>query len=206
VIVLLLPIVFPGPVERMLTGFGQTDVAGQSTTDDYSVTSGRTLFWPHIIDKIIESPMFGYGRLATRRTGLTEYLRQEYGDGEAVTQPHNMYLETLLDNGIIGSIPILLFWGIIVIYSGQLFRSSNRLCSVVGGLTLSLTLAQLVAGIGSQHIYPEESTLGAWAAMFLSLRVYVERTKAQIDTITTEGSWEGQLLQQQQMAISTVRA
>jgi O-antigen ligase len=203
---MLLPIVFPGPVERMLTGFGQTDVAGQSTTDDYSMTSGRTQFWPHVIDKIGESPIVGHGRMAMMRTGLTKYLRQEYGQGEAVSHPHNMYLETLLDNGILGSIPILLFWGIIVIYSGQLFRSSNRLCSAVGGLALSLMLAQLVAGVGSQHFYPEESTLGLWAAIFLSIRVYVERTKAQIDTITTEGSWEGQLLQQQQMAISTVRA
>ena len=197
VIVMLLPIVFPGPVERMLTGFGQTDVAGQSTTDDYLVTSGRMLFWPHVIDKISESPIVGHGRLAMRRTGLTEYLRQEYGQGEAVTGPHNMYLETLLDNGILGSIPILFFWGMMVIYSGKLFRNDNRLCSAVGGLALSLMLAQLFAGIGAQHFYPKESTLGLWAAIFLSIRVYIEQSRVRNGVIVAEGTWNSEALHQQ---------
>jgi len=197
VVVMLLPIVFPGAAERMITGFGQTDVAGQSMIDDYLITSGRNLIWPHVIDKIIESPMFGYGRLATKRTGLQEYLRQRYGDAEAVSGPHNMYLETLLDNGIIGSIPFFLFWAAVIVYSGILFRSKNRLCSAVGGLALSLMLAQLVAGIGSQHFYPEESTLGLWAAMFLSIRVYVEQARVREGMIVTEGYWNSQALQQQ---------
>ncbi len=205
VVVILLPIVFPGAAARMLTGFGQTDVAGQSMTDDYLVTSGRTLVWPHIVDKIGESPVVGYGRLAMERAGLEEYLRQKYGEGEAFGQTHNMYLETLLDNGIIGSIPILLFWGMMVIYSGKLFRSDNRLCSAVGGLTLSLMLAQLFAGIGSQHFYPEESTLGAWAAMFLAVRVYVEQARVREGTIVAEGTWNSQALHQQ-AAIPAVRA
>ncbi len=153
VIVILLPIVFPGAVERMLRGFGQTDVAGQSTIDDYSVTAGRTLVWPHIVDKIGESPLVGYGRLGMKRTGLADWLKSELNEG--FSHPHNMYLETLLDNGIIGSIPILLFWAMMIVYSARLFRSNNRLCSAVGGLALSMMLAQLFAGIGSQHFYPE---------------------------------------------------
>ena len=83
-----------------------------------------------------------------------------------------------------------------IIYSGKLFRSDNRLYSAVGGLTLSLMLAQLFAGVGSQHFYPRESTLGMWTAMFLSLRVYVERTKVQIEAVTAESTYKEQLLQQ----------
>jgi O-antigen ligase len=196
VIVMLLPIIFPGAVGRMFEGFNQTDVTGQATTDDYSVTSGRNLIWPYVIDKISESPLIGYGRLAMERTGLTEYLGQAVGEGEAVAHPHNMYLETLIDNGILGSLPILLFWGAMVIYSGKLFRSDNRLYSAVGGLALSLILAQLLTGIGSQHFYPRESTLGVWAAMFLMLRVYVEEKRAQMSIIARESFCAGQLLPQ----------
>jgi len=206
VIVVLLPIVVPGAVDRMLQGFGQTDVSGQSVIDDYSMTSGRTLAWPHIIDKIGESPMVGYGRLAMKRTGLTEYLGEEYGESEAIGQTHNMYLETLLDNGVLGSIPILLFWGILVVYAARLFRSNNRACSAVGGLALSLMLAQLIAGLGSQHFYPEESTLGAWAGMFLAVRVYVEQSRVREDAAVAEGRWNSQALERQRAAIPAVSA
>jgi hypothetical protein len=116
-----------------------------------------------------------------------------------------MYLETLLDNGILGSIPILLFWAAVAVYSGILFRSDNRLCSAVGGLALSLMLAQLFAGIGSQHFYPREGTLGVWAAMFLSLRVYLERARVREIAVVTEGFWNSQVLYKQ-AAISAVSA
>ena len=190
VIVMLLPIVLPSAVDRMFQGFGETDVAGQSMTDDNAVTSGRTQVWPDMIDKISESPVVGYGRLAIRRAGLTEYLRQIHGDEYAFGAAHNLYLETLLDNGILGSLPICLFWGMVVIYSARLFRSDNRLCSALGALALALTLAQLFAGIGAQHYYPRVSTLGLWASALLMFRVYVEQTRVQMDTIITEQPWK----------------
>jgi len=179
VLAILLPILLPGTVDRMLYGFGKTDAAGQEMVDDYEVTSGRTLIWPHVIEKISESPIVGHGRLAMNRTGLTQFLGETYGESEAFPHPHNMYLQTLLDNGILGSIPILLFWGMLLFYSARLFRSPNGLYAAVGGLTLALMLAQLFAGIGSQYFYPTESTLTVWAAMFLALRVHVEERRAQ---------------------------
>ena len=202
VIVILLPIVFPGAVERMFKGFGQTDVTGQATYDEEAVGSGRFLFWPYVIDKIGKSPIIGYGRLAMLRTGLYSTIEAEF-PGTNAPHPHNMYLETLLDNGILGSVPILLFWLMVIIHSARLFRSNNRLYSAVGGLALSLTLAQLVAGIGSQHFYPEESTLGMWVAIFLSIRVYVEQANVQEGTIVVEDTWNSQTLYQQ-AAISAV--
>jgi O-antigen ligase len=195
VVVLLLPVVLPGATARMLEGFGRTDVAGQKITDDYRVTAGRTQIWPHVIDKISESPLIGHGRLAMERTGLTEFCGQTYGQSEAFPHPHNMYLETLLDNGIVGSLPIFLFWGTMILYSARLFVSTNRLYSAVGGLALALMLAQLVGGIGAQHFYPRESTMCMWAAMFLSLRLYVEEMRVRMDTIVAESPSEGQLLQ-----------
>jgi O-antigen ligase len=162
------------------------------------------LIWPHVIAKIGESPVIGYGRLAMKRTGLTEYLGTQYGD--PFPHPHNMYLETLLDNGVLGSLPIFLFWGVVITYSARLFRSNNRLCSAVGGLALALTLAQLFAGIGAQHFYPLESTLGVWAAMFLSLRVYVEDRQVQTEAINAENRYDNPGLTWQQAAITSVRA
>jgi hypothetical protein len=187
--VILISVVLPGAATRMLEGFGQTDVTGQATTDRNTVTSDRALFWPYIARKIGESPMIGHGRLAMDRTGLVQALEAEYA-GIGVAQPHNIYLETLLDNGILGSLPIWLLWGAVILHAATLFRSGNRLYSAVGGLALSLTLAQLFAGIGSQHFYPEESTLGMWAAMLLALRVYVEEKYAQAAAVQSDLTWD----------------
>jgi len=206
VVVMLVPIVFPAVNARIWQGFGEIDVTGQTTVDlEEGVTSGRMIFWPHIVDKIVESPWVGYGRLATQRTGLREYLRAEYDESQTVGHPHNMYLETLLDNGILGSIPILLFFALMIVYSGKLFRSDDGLCSAVGGPALSLMLAQLFAGIGAQHFYPLESTVGMWTGMFLAIRVYVERRRVQMDVVPAENSWSRSNPRfSQQVAISSV--
>jgi len=201
VVAILVPIIFPGVVQRMKLGFGQIDVAGQVTIDEQALLSGRAQVWPHVIDKIRESPLIGYGRLAMRRTGLSREVSIQEGQ-TAFAHPHNMYLEILLDNGILGSIPIFVFWGMVLTYSTRLFRSTNHLCSAVGGLCLSLMLAQLIAGIGSQHFYPKESTMGMWIAIFLSIRVYVEKTRAHIYPVAAESSVDAQRSQQQALVAS----
>ena len=200
VVVLLLPIVFPGAVARMFMGVGETDVTGQTVTNDYEATSGRTLIWPYVIDKIGQSPIIGYGRLAMKRTGLADKLLEELG--ESFPHPHNMYLETLFDNGIIGSIPFILFWAVLIAYSIKLFRSSNRLCSAIGGLALSMMLTQLFAGVGSQHFYPEESTMGVWAGMFLMLRVHQEQVYAHANEVLLENNMSEQLIYEHATASS----
>jgi len=191
VLMILLPVVFPGAFERMCSGFGEIDAAGRETVDEDELGSGRFALWPIVISKIEESPLLGYGRLAMQRTGLYDFTAIELE--EAFPHPHNMYLETLIDNGMLGSIPIWVFWGMILLYSARLFRSDNRLYTAVGALALSTVMAQLVAGMGAQHFYPRESTTGMWAAVFLALRVYVEEKRAQMTTPLTDTVWDTQV-------------
>jgi O-antigen ligase len=196
-VAILLPIMMPGVVDRLLVGFGETDARGQMTYDEETVGAGRFAMWRVVIPKIGESPFLGYGRRAMRRLSIGRVSKEGLED-EYFGHPHNVYLETMLENGILGSIPIVLFWGIVCIYSAILFRSDNHLCSAVGGLALALTLSQLVAGLGSQHYYPKVSTLGLWAVMFLMHRVYAESKRVQTGAITAKYSWDEQSPQQHQ--------
>jgi len=204
-VAILIPILLPGVVDRLFVGFDTTDPTGQTAYDEEAIGAGRFSLWGRVIPKIEKSLFLGYGRKATLRTGLAEVTKQT-GEVEFFAHPHNVYLETMLDNGLLGSLPIFLFWGIAVLYSAILFRSNNHLCSAVGGLALALTLSQLVAGLGAQHYYPTVSTLGLWAAMFLMHRVYLENKRAQMGTITSEYSLDEQSLQQHQhpVAIASV--
>ena len=123
----------PGVAERTLQGFGATDVAGEAYVDDYEVTAGRTLVWPHVVEQIGKSPIVGYGRHAMIRTGLTEMLREEYGEGEAFPHPHNAYLELLLDNGIVGFVVVMPLFVIFVVRAAILFMDRRDSVGVASG-------------------------------------------------------------------------
>lgn len=169
----------PAALERMRHGFAAEDrfFGVDAATDDYEVTSGRTLIWPYVEAKIVEAPLLGYGRLAMARTGLTGRLAKELG--EDFPHPHNAYFEMLLDNGAIGLALILPFYALVLWRAVSLFRDGRSPVFVAaGGMTLALVLALLVAGAGSQSFYPVEAAVGMWCAIGLALRVTIERERS----------------------------
>lgn len=180
----------PGVTERLLQGFTKESVDGgrpvdrhgrvlsasKQGPDMYTVTAGRTLAWPYVIEKIQESPVVGHGRQAMIRTGISGYLRSVYAEG--FEHPHNAYLEILLDNGIVGFLIVLPFYFVILKYGISLFRDSRSPIFIVsGGVASALVLALLFASFGSQTFYPREGSVGMWCAIGLMLRVYVERER-----------------------------
>jgi len=106
-------------------------------------------------------------------TGIAPFLLLEYR--ESFPHPHNAYLEWLLDNGIVGAIPAFAFYFLILRYSNILFRADeSKLCLSIGGVTIALTLALLIAGVGSQSFYPREGAVGMWCCIGLMLRTHVQ--------------------------------
>jgi len=177
VFVVLVVVALPGVSERMVEGFGESTVGGGSTNDDYQVTSGRTIAWPYVIDKIAEAPVFGYGKLAMKRTGISDHLFYELG--ESFPHPHNAYLQWLLDNGLVGFLLVMPFFAVTAYQAGRLFLDKTHPAYVaVGGVALSLLLAQLIASLGSQTFYPREGAVGMWIAMALVLRVVAWREQS----------------------------
>lgn len=175
-VVLLATYVVPGAVERMLEGFGESAAPGETYTDQYVVTSGRNLIWPHVVDKIMEAPLVGHGRAAMLHTGLAHWIWRSLDEGFG--HPHNAYLEWMLDNGFLGLIFALAVYGIIVACAVALFRDRNNPWNAaVGGIALALVLALLVAGMGSQTLYPREDAVGMWAVIGLMFRLWVTRTQ-----------------------------
>lgn len=162
----------------MLMGFGQVDVAGEEITNLDEVTAGRDKIWAAVIPKICESPVFGFGREAMRRTGLQQDLENQYGarEGVDVAHPHNAYLEVLLDSGVIGLIIIVGFHIFICVYAARLFVDrGDPLYTAVGGVALALLTGHLVSFMGGQSFYAEEIDVGLWCAIGIMLRLYVER-------------------------------
>lgn len=169
----------PAVADRMFMGFGRQQGNVVVQTSDYEITSGRSLIWPFVIKEIEKAPVFGYGRQAMQRTGLYRWLLEEFGGGETFPHPHNAYLELLLDNGIVGFVMVIPLYAYVVLSSFRLLRVRGEpLCCAVGGCSFCLVMALLIAAMGSQTFYPREGSVGMWAAIFLMLRVSVERERS----------------------------
>jgi O-antigen ligase len=177
----------PAARERMLEGFTPEtrdvhvgtaeDDENPNAPDEYTITAGRTLIWPYVIRKIVDSPIVGYGREAMQRTGLSGFLLHELG--ESFPHPHNAYLEWLLDNGLVGFALTMSFYATVIVMSLSLFRDSrSQVFVATGGTCLALVLALLFGAVGSQTFYPREGAVGMWGAIGLMLRTYVERRRA----------------------------
>lgn len=194
--VALVLMLVPAVQERLLEGFTEESIdtnvtieahqySDSSGPDLYTVTAGRTFAWPFVVEEIANRPILGYGRDAMKRTGLTLFLFHNFG--ESFPHPHNAYLQWIFDNGIIGLIPVFLFYWFIGWTSLSLFRDeSNKYGVVIGGVCLSLVLALLIASIGSQSFYPREGAVGMWSAIGLMLRVHVQKKYAQDAVLRAE--------------------
>ena len=177
VVLIVIVLALPGVVERLSQGFEAASVSGEEVTDEAQVTSGRTIAWPMVIDKIFESPLVGYGQMAMMRTGISTRLLEELD--EAFPHPHNAYLQLLLDNGLIGFFLVTPFYFLMLYYAVGLFRDKNNdVNAAVGGIATALLLALLVAAFGSQTFYPREGAVGMWIAFALILRIVAWRQAA----------------------------
>jgi O-antigen ligase len=185
VAVALILILVPAARDRFTQGFSADTVdtnlaieahkyGDESDAMLYTVTSGRTFAWPFVLEKIGDAPLVGYGRDAMASTGLALMLARDYG--EFFQHPHNMYLQWVMDNGIVGAVPVFLLFFFIWKLSRDLFvTTDNRYAVAVGGISLSLVGALLIAGMGSQSFYPREGSVGMWCSIALALRVFVQQ-------------------------------
>lgn len=163
----------PGVRERLLQGLGGTQGNVVVQQEEYEITSGRNIAWPYVVQQIAKDPLFGFGREAMVTTGIRDHLMEEYG--ESFPHPHNAYLQTLLDSGLIGLVPVMALY-LVMLKRGLilLLDRSDTLYTALGGMSSALVLALLVGSLGGQTFYPREGAVGLWCAMFLMLRVSVE--------------------------------
>ena len=176
VVVTVVALFMPAVVERLLVGFSAGENVS-TTVDEYEATAGRTIAWPLVIEKISRSPAIGWGRQAMMSSGIAAYLyiflEEDFG------HPHNAYLEWLLDNGVVGFIPLALLLLVILYHSFRLFLDSRSLLFVAaGGVSCSMILGLMFSGVTGASFYPVEGTVEMWCGIFLMFRLSVERKRA----------------------------
>ena len=178
-IVILFVSLVPSAADRALEGIYKDPGSGSEEINLDKLTAGRNLLWPRVIDKIREAPFIGYGRAAMHRTGLSAWYAASQGDDDAyINHPHNAYLEMLLDSGLVGLLVSLVLYGYLTAVALVLVRDRrSRMLMAVGGIALSLILAQLVGSFTGQSLYPREATVSMWCAIGLLMRAWVHHSR-----------------------------
>jgi O-antigen ligase len=109
-----------------------------SQEEIYNIT-GRTEFWPFVLERIGESPLWGHG-YGSSRQALYEFNGHSYHMGE-LHHAHNTFLNVMLTTGLVGVLILAaMFLGLLddVLRYRQLFPALVLAIVSVAGLTESL--------------------------------------------------------------------
>jgi len=201
-LILLIPVavmiviaVVPAVRDRMFYGFSQGSEGSGVVYEDEGanmkqITSDRILIWEIVVDRIGKKPLVGYGRHGHFLSGAGQEMRDTYGERKAFPHPHNAYLELVLDNGLLGAIPIFFFFFLVSRYSVRLFTDQrSKTLMACGGFALASITGQLIASIGGQSFYPRAGVVIMWCSIGLALRAYVFLQKLGDDP-TPDAMWE----------------
>ncbi len=156
VVMLLITTLMPTVVDRALTGFDTRDA------DDF--TAGRTdMIWRAVIRDIEiswstapEKIVFGYGRYGIM--DLRDFKNQRM---IRTNQAHNMYLDTLLNSGIVGLIFYLFFFiwlivRLVTCYVNKKMNSLDEQIYLLTGLLVSI-VSFLIRGFTDSFFLPQLS-------------------------------------------------
>lgn len=178
---LALPFIPSSIMDRLTEGFSdsgdeQADYQATLSEDDAqldTISAGRSLLWPLIVDRINEQPVIGYGFYGIVNSGASIEYFETYDWG--YFHPHNAYLQLIVDNGYLLSLPLLLFFLIVTRYAWILFRrAENPEQMMAGAACFALVMAFLIGGLTGQSFYPEERSFGMWCSIGLLMRAWVQ--------------------------------
>jgi O-antigen ligase len=150
--------------ERLSLGLEETRSAGIVTSQTDELTQGRVYTWKALAPEIVRSPLWGRGELST------EWSNHVKTSLYSASHPHNMYLEILMDMGLLGAFAMFLWYR----YVWRMFRSlgrDERVPAPMRGYFLGAStalLAMLVYGFSNGHYYPAPEQIFYWVSIGLA--------------------------------------
>ena len=108
-------------------------LASMGREDDVSSLSGRIPLWEELLNSANKKPLLGYGYLAFWNSEKIEYLSETFR--WEISQGHNLYLDVLLDGGIVGLFLIGMAILLAFVESAKLYLAKNEIeYAIVFGL------------------------------------------------------------------------
>lgn len=153
IIILLVPDMV---IERAVTGFSSGDVN--------ELSAGRVGFiWKPILQELSENRelfLFGSGRFGITNTQVWNQRRMP-----GYYHAHNMYLDCILDMGVIGLVIIMAVFSIVVIYFWKVARKAEKTLPYYSGILfgcITSVICFLLSGITGRTFFPNQGNFYLW--------------------------------------------
>lgn len=173
--------------ERLMTGLGEESISDQLISgrlqgDD--LTAGRVWGWRQLAPEIFRSPI---SLLVGRGVSSTQWSAAARDGRYIANHPHSLYLEILMDLGVLGAVAIFAFY----YYVWRLFRNLSiddgidpymrgYFLGAIGGM-----IGMFIFGLSSGHYFPATEQIYFWVSIGLALgykRLQLVRNVAEMRT------------------------
>jgi len=148
--------------ERLGRGIEDRPTANITAESD-ELTAGRVYTWGQLAPEVLKSPLWGRGQLSTQ---WSNHVKTTWYNA---SHPHNMYLEILMDMGIIGAVAMFLFYR----HVWRTFRrlgADARLPGAMRGFFIGAwagLVSMLIYGFTNGHYYPAPEQIFYWVTVGL---------------------------------------
>jgi hypothetical protein len=163
VVVVLAAVLAPEAVyERMSRGLDESTSNVDTKGDE--LTAGRGYTWKQLAPEILKSPLWGRGLQSTQWS--THVKTSTYN----ANHPHNLYLEILMDLGLLGAAAMFFFYRYVWRTFRALARSEHVPPPMRGYFMGAFAgfVGMLVYGISNGHAYPAPEQIFFWVAVGLA--------------------------------------
>ena len=144
---------------------GNLPIFDRFFNQDISTLNGRTYIWQALLDHFDPTKLLGNGFMASD-TLLTN-LRVGFGGGVIGTAPHNLFLGTLYDHGIIGVTLLTLTFATLVICSIRGARKPRGERRALYAVALAVLVCVLLQSLDSNDIWNQSIGIYFWIIMAL---------------------------------------
>ncbi|MGZ3608681.1 MAG: O-antigen ligase family protein [Ktedonobacteraceae bacterium] len=154
-----------GGVVALVATIADIPIFSRFLNQDISSLNGRTYLWSALLDHFDPTSILGNGLNAS--DALLANLRVGTGLGVIGTAPHNLFLGTLYDHGIIGFILLTLVFLVLTISLILGIRRSTGEQRLLFVIALAVSVSMLIQGFEASEIWNQSIGIYFWIVMAL---------------------------------------
>ena len=154
-----------GGVVALVTTIADIPIFSRFLNQDISSLNGRTYLWSALLDHFDPTSILGNGLNAS--DALLANLRVGTGLGVIGTAPHNLFLGTLYDHGIIGLVLLTLVFLVLTIGLILGIRRSTGEQRLLFVIALAVSVSMLIQDFEASEIWNQSIGIYFWVVMSL---------------------------------------
>jgi len=147
-----------------------TSIVTRFLNQDLSTLNGRTYLWQAVLDHFDPAQLLGKGLQSSDL--LLFNLKVGVGQGIIATATHNVFLEVLYEQGLIGLMLLILAFAVLLVALLNRWRKATMEHRMIIATTLGIFCSVLGQSLESNDIWNQAIGIYFWIAMALPFALY----------------------------------